>query len=219
MLKARKFSRETPEIRRETLVEATLRCLAREGQAGVSVRKIAAEAGVSIGLINHYFPGLDHLIAAAYEVTATGIVTRLAQAANDGQTPRQRIVTMIDALFTPANTTPELLGVWVAFWALIPHSPDMRKVQHETNLHYRRTLEGVLADLADAEKRVFDVSRAALGLSALMDGLWLEFCLNPDSFPLPDGAALCRAWLEGVIGPAGDQAVSGLKVSATPLMQ
>ena len=39
-----KFHRETPEVRREALVDATLRCLKAYGHEGVSVRRISAAA-------------------------------------------------------------------------------------------------------------------------------------------------------------------------------
>src|SRR5258708_22695212 len=65
-----KFHRETPAVRREALVEATLRCLKLYGYEGVSVRRISAAAGVSIGLINHPFPSKSELVAEAYETLA-----------------------------------------------------------------------------------------------------------------------------------------------------
>ena len=40
----------------------------------------------------------------------------------------------------------------------------------------------------------------ALGLSAMHDGLWLEFCLDPDSFKVEQGMALCHAWLDAKLG-------------------
>jgi len=33
---------------------------------GLSIRTISAQAGVSVGLINHHFPNKNQLIAAAY---------------------------------------------------------------------------------------------------------------------------------------------------------
>ena len=57
-----KFRRAAPAVRREALVEATLRCLKKYGHEGVSIRRISAEAGVSIGLINHHFPNKSGLI-------------------------------------------------------------------------------------------------------------------------------------------------------------
>ena len=54
-----KHHRVTQEVRREALIRATLDCLAEAGSDGASVRKIAARANVSIGLINHYFAGIE----------------------------------------------------------------------------------------------------------------------------------------------------------------
>ena len=68
-----KFHRKTPEVRREALVDATLRCLKQYGHDGVSVRRISAAAGVSIGLINHHFPSKSGLIAEAYETLALSL--------------------------------------------------------------------------------------------------------------------------------------------------
>lgn len=66
------FTREAADVRRQALVAAAEAVLAREGVAGTSVRAICAEAGVSAGLLRHYFEGVDELIAAAYEPWTRG---------------------------------------------------------------------------------------------------------------------------------------------------
>ena len=55
-----RYERQVASDRREALIEAAIECLKRHGQEGLSVRRIATEAGVSIGLINHHFPGQGH---------------------------------------------------------------------------------------------------------------------------------------------------------------
>lgn len=64
---------------------------------------------------------------------------------------------------------------------------------------YRRMLAAVLAQLA-AEHRWpgFDAELAAIGLSALLDGLWLESGLNPNTFTPAQGVLLCEAWVDGL---------------------
>src|SRR5690606_41341947 len=57
------FTRAKPDARRQSLIEAAARCLAERGAAGVSVRVICAEAGVSPGLLRHYFPSVSEAIA------------------------------------------------------------------------------------------------------------------------------------------------------------
>jgi AcrR family transcriptional regulator len=60
-----KFHRETPAVRREALVEATLLSLKQYGHEGTSIRRISATAGVSIGLINHHFQSKSELISGS----------------------------------------------------------------------------------------------------------------------------------------------------------
>src|SRR3546814_21149847 len=59
-------TRESADFRRQSLIEATAACLAEHGAAGTSVRTICARAGVSPGLLRHYFDGIDGLIAVTY---------------------------------------------------------------------------------------------------------------------------------------------------------
>ena len=58
-----KAQRATSEERRDHLVRACLKCLVADGHAGISVRRIAKEAGVAVGLVNHHFGSIDALVA------------------------------------------------------------------------------------------------------------------------------------------------------------
>ncbi len=71
------FTRAEPDARRLSLIEATARVLASHGAAGVSVRTISAEAGVSPGLLGHYFDGIDALVAATYAHVDAQVSDRL----------------------------------------------------------------------------------------------------------------------------------------------
>lgn len=202
-----KFRRAPAEERRDDLIAAALRSIARDGHAGVSVRRIAAEAGVSIGLINHYFPSIDDLVASAYEQTATRFLRLiLDEVAKASPSPRARLSAFLKSSFAPPILDPALLHVWVVFWSLTVHSAPLREIQARTWADYRGALEVYLADcLADAGDGPggrLGTARAALGLGALLDGLWLEWCLNPQSFAPEDGIAICEAFIDGLQRPA-----------------
>ncbi|OYQ32435.1 hypothetical protein CHU95_16680 [Niveispirillum lacus] len=192
-----KFSRIQPEMRREELVDATLRCLAQHGHAGVSVRKIAAAAGVSIGLINHYYPSVDQLISHAYEKLSGGIAAHLMEVSAGGATPRESLSLFIRESFGPGIFDPPMLGVWVVFWSMVRHSADMQAVQQRTYAQYRQVLERYLGDLAgDSGLPPVNIQAAATALNALLDGLWLTWCLNPKDFSVEEGIAMCEGWVD-----------------------
>ena len=53
--------------RREQIIETALKLFATHGYDGTSTRKIAQAAGITEGLIFHYFPTKAHLLAAVLE--------------------------------------------------------------------------------------------------------------------------------------------------------
>jgi TetR/AcrR family transcriptional repressor of bet genes len=199
-----KFRRETPEVRREALVEATLRCLKEYGHDGVSVRRISAAAGVSIGLINHHFPSKSGLVAEAYETLALSLQdpTR-RQAENRAASPRERLTGFFRASFAPEIIDPQLFNVWLVFWSMVAHSPEIRAVHDRTYGKYRAMLEALLGQLSKTGAAPqFKLRPAAIALSALLDGLWVELSLSPATFKPREAIALCDDWVTALCNGA-----------------
>src|ERR1700682_4360379 len=192
-----KFHLATPEGRREALVDATLRCLKQYGHEGVSVRRISAAAGVSIGLINHHFPSKSGLIAVAYETLALSLQESIRrQAENTAASPRARLQGFFRASFAPDILDPALFNVWLVFWSMVAHSPEMRAVHERTYGKYRNLLETLLGQLAQTGAApLFKLRPAAIALSALLDGLWVELSLSSSAFKPREAIALCEDWV------------------------
>lgn len=58
--------RKIPEERRREIVSAAARLAGKAGLGGISLRRVAQEAGVAPGLVNHYFPAVEQLVAEAF---------------------------------------------------------------------------------------------------------------------------------------------------------
>ncbi|BAU72592.1 TetR/AcrR family transcriptional regulator [Metapseudomonas furukawaii] len=189
--------RTNPDERREHLVRAALRCLVAEGHAGISVRRIAREANVAIGLINHYFGSIDALVAQAYETLASEVNQSLRACLEAaGEDPEARLDAFLNAYFSPVALNPDLLSPWVVFWSLIRHSPQVNEAHERTYGGTLRMLEGLLSDLSRKEGFAIAKPRlAAIGFSAMLDGLWLEWCLNPANISAEDGLEISRRWI------------------------
>lgn len=187
------------EDRRDLLIAATLTSLARDGHAGISVRRIAAEAGVSVGLLNHHFGSIDALIAETYHKLASELTTALWQEVDQAQGPAARLDAFLAGSFSSRVMDPKLLGVWVVFWSLIRHSDPVNDSHENSYRAYLELIRQLLDDLAASEGFVIhDTRLAAIGLSAMLDGLWLEWCLNPGTFSPADGLHICRCWIQGL---------------------
>ena len=212
-----KFHRETPAVRREALVEATLRCLKQYGHEGVSVRRISAAAGVSIGLINHHFPSKSGLMAEAYETLATSLQDSIrGHAENPAMTPRERLTGFFRASFAPEIIAPALFDVWLVFWSMVAYSPEIRAVHDRTYGEYRAMLESLLGELSPEGVPAFKLRPAAIALSALLDGLWVELSLSPGTVTPRDAMALCDDWVTALCNGAFSSLLRNANVPRKP---
>lgn len=207
-----RFERQLPQERRQALIEATIASLKLYGHEGLSVRRISAQAGVSIGLINHHFPKKDALIAQAYRYFNAQLVGGVRAAALQASSgARARLRAFFKATFSPPNLDRDVLTVWVVFWSLYRHSPEIQKVHGETYREHVDLVRSMLADFAaEAGKLRFSLRLAAIGLTAIIDGLWLEWCLDPGNFRPAEAIALCESWVNSL----GSAAPADLSVDA-----
>ncbi len=189
------FTREDAATRSEQLIAACAACLARDGPQGASVRAICTEAGVSPGLLRHYFGGIDALIAATYRATGAKVEAALTAAvASAPDRPRDRLLAYLTASFAPPIADPDLLATWLAFWSLTKSDQDIAAIHAELYAGFRRGLETLIAACAPGDHRL-----TAIALTALVDGLWLELSLGNAPFSPDEANALAERWLDSLL--------------------
>lgn len=198
-----RYERQVASDRREALVDAAIESLKRYGYEGLSVRRIAAEAGVSIGLINHHFPNKDTLVAESYRAFSRRLAANFEKAvAAADPVPRARLRAYLDAFFSGPNLDPQVLTAWVVYWSLVQVSPEMRAVRDAEGQGYSEVLGRLLSDLVKSRGGApVNLGLVVTGLTALLDGLWLQLCLDPSSIRPRDAAALCDDWVDRLIAP------------------
>lgn len=197
----KKTERMAPNDRKDALIEATLKCLATDGFEGLSTRKISAEAGVAIGLINHHFASKEDLVAQAYEhLTLSHLdIVKAAVAAADTDA-RSQLSAYLRAMLTPPVVDPGALRAWVVFWAMMERGNALGAVFDRTYADYRSFLEDILRRLAVSSGiPLLDLKLTAIGLLALLDGLWIVGGLDPDSCSSEEAIRLAEAWVDALV--------------------
>jgi len=177
----RRVSRQTPTVRRQDLLAVTISCLARLGPRGTTGREICRQAGVSHGLLRHYFRNPDNLLLETYQELCDGMIARFAEEmAAPQHDPWETIDRFFAVLFSDEWSNPDILGAWIAFWTLVRSNEEFAAVSEDYNRRLREMLVAAVSRLPAGPVPVDDL--AAL-LSAVMDGLWLDFCLSPERLP------------------------------------
>lgn len=178
----RPYKRESEETRRDALILAALDLVGEAGPEAATVRAIADRAGVTPGLIRHYFTSKDELIRAAYRrlmewLTQDSSIALLQ--ADKG--PEAQLVAFVQASLRPPVVDPTRLGLWAGFLNALRRDPEMRVVHDQGYRAYRDLLERLIAALprtADAAQ----CRRDAIACNAVIDGLWLEGSALPEAF-------------------------------------
>jgi AcrR family transcriptional regulator len=119
------------DARRREIADALLHLAATEGLESVSLRHVAAEAGVSMGAVQHYFRNKDEMLTFALEHQAQRreqrIVAKLTEA---GRPPTVREIvrtSLLEVLPTDEVSRSEWL-VGIAFFIRAMHVPAMAAV-------------------------------------------------------------------------------------------
>ena len=139
-------------------------------------------------------------MAEAY-LTVTSRVTQSLREAVAAAAPgaRSRLTAFIQASFGAEVLDPKLLEAWLAFWGAVKTAETINHAHEHSYSEYRRLLANNLMQLAEEFGWLeFDAGLAAIGLSALLDGLWLEYGLNPCTFSPEQGVQICEAWVDGL---------------------
>jgi AcrR family transcriptional regulator len=168
--------------RRAVLVEGVLRVLEARGVDGVTVRAVADAAGVSPGLLHHYFPGgKSELLHAA-----------VIAAVDRGQERMLRVLDDKTGLAAVRAVAWELLPVvperraewsaWVALWGHVLTDPSLAKEQRERLDAWRALLAALLVQAVAAGDLPADtdVGGTATRLAGMLDGLGLHSLVQPD---------------------------------------
>ncbi|WP_319519018.1 TetR family transcriptional regulator C-terminal domain-containing protein [uncultured Martelella sp.] len=193
------FRRAGDAERRAALIEAMLDCIAEGGIQNATVREVAERAGVSGGLIRHYFATKEQLLHAAYRQTMAAMTEISATAGiADGKSGREKLKNFVAACLTPPMIDARRLSLWAAFIAMARIDPAMGAIHRENYLEYRALIERLLADAWRGAGRVVDpaeIRRLAIEINAVLDGLWLEGSLAGDIF---EDRELLKAGLHSV---------------------
>ncbi|MBH9411334.1 transcriptional regulator BetI [Pseudomonas aeruginosa] len=181
-------------IRRSQLIHATLEAVDQVGMGDASIALIARLAGVSNGIISHYFQDKNGLLEATMRhlLSALSKAVRERRAALYDDSPRAHLRAIVEGNFDDSQVNGPAMKTWLAFWATSMHQPALRRLQRVndhrlySNLGYqcRRPLS------AD------DARAAARGLAALIDGLWLRGALTGDAFDTDEALNIAYDYLD-----------------------
>lgn len=194
--------RETPAVRQQSIIDATMRCIARYSYSETTIDRICAEAKVSRGLINHHFQSKDELMAQTYKRLAADLLEVSRKAAANAAGPAEKLDAIIKVCFAPPVFAAKNVKVWLGFWSVAHSDPVIRKAHKELYSSYRAALTKLFDQIGEVRDVPVDSELAALTLTAVIDGFWLELARDPTSFTAEDALRSCLQVVDSFLPPA-----------------
>lgn len=167
--------------RREEIAEATWRVILAEGISGVSIRTVAAEAGLSTGSLRHVLPSKTELLVHAMQLVDRRAWERI-QSHLDEPDPRTLVLAVIKELLPLDAERRAEMEVNIALIAEAPGSEEIRRVRDETYDVLRDVCRRMIARLHEARLTApeLDIEAATTMLHGLIDGLAMHMLINTD---------------------------------------
>jgi TetR/AcrR family transcriptional regulator, transcriptional repressor of bet genes len=194
------YRRESEDKRRQALISATLALAAEGGARAATVRAIAERAGVTAGLIRHYFQTKENLIAESYRHLMSAMIDdSLAVLTYAPKDPAARLAAFVGASLRPPVVDRDVIVRWAAFLQETRDNPAMLDIHRQTYLAYRDQLQSMIAALP-GERSPEDLRHLSIAANAVIDGLWIEGCTLPDHFAKGELARIGLRSLGAMLG-------------------
>lgn len=184
--------------RREKIIAVATSLFGRVGFHGATMLEIAAECDISRAGLSHHFPTKESLLEAVLETRDREDLERFRRNGSAGTDGLGILRGMVD-LATHNTAVPGIIGLYAVLSAEAgaPTHPA-----HEYFVaRYERIRKGTATALGRARDAGYladgvDVDDTAIELTALMDGLQVQWLLDPDSVDMP---AVVRRRIEQVL--------------------
>lgn len=176
--------------RAHEILQAARTVLAAEGYAGLSMRRVAGEVGISLSNVQHYYQSKDALLEAVLLYTMDVFQAKIDEisAAMQSESPIDRFLSTVD-MFLDEITDPVTHAIFFEIWALASRNEFASKLMDKMMARERKTIFHLIRGLAPGLPDDETMQRAIL-IVAQVEGLML---FRLDRKARPDEFALVRA--------------------------
>jgi TetR/AcrR family transcriptional repressor of bet genes len=186
--------------RRQDLIEGTIKSIAARGYSDSTVQTICEAAGVSRGLIGHYFKGKDDLLIEAFRHHCAQADEKMRQAIRTvGEDPLQRLLAATAVTFGSWADRENAL-VWHASCGVAPWNAGMRELHNRLYRRYRAWIERMMAQAAGERGLALDIKRNALMYVQMVDGFWIGWIMDPEAYSMDEATRIVSDWVLGLFG-------------------
>ena len=187
---------EAKAFYRARMMEAAIEGIARHGFSGVTVSRLVEYSGLSRGMVNLHFQRKQELLLQVLkhlaDVYRAGWQAAVARAGDD---PAARLAALVEYDVMRDGHPSHTLTAWLAFRQEAITNPVYRPLCDTREAAFFGTVKSLCAALIKQGRYKLDAEVAALGITYLLEGLWLDWAIDPTRYSARTGRDVCRTHL------------------------
>lgn len=186
---------------RRRLVRAAWTVIATEGIEAATLRRVAAEAGCTTGLVTHYFADKNSLVTSAYRLVLDRMISDAAAAIERGSGIVDQLIAAVEAVEPIKAASRDLTIVLINFWAAAAFNPTFAEFCKDDYRRWRALIGRVVqAGIDRGElRRGTDVRVLVDTLTLISDGFSVGLTLTPGAYPRQHRHAIIRQLLSSFL--------------------
>ena len=196
-VQVRDAKRKMPAERHGELLAKAVEIAHAEGLSAVTLRRVAADMGVTPGLVSHYFSAAEQLIAAAFRAAALADLDEARSRVEAASTPGDKMAALLDYVLDEDGDDGSAL--WLETWTLRRRNAALAAEAEELTDQWLACIAAILASGADTgEFTVPDVEVAARRLLIMIDGLGAQKVVR--AVPAAEAKHIARVYVASELG-------------------
>ena len=172
------------DAQRECFADAAIRLIARDGFEGMTMRAVAAEAGLSYGSLFHYFGSKDELLIHAIRHLTAQQSRRVNEFSSRSKGLRALQRLLFDDALVDAASRDEAV-VWLAFLSRAALEPALARIHGQMIDGWLERIRQMLEEARAAGEvpATLDAEAEALAIWVYSAGVGQQGLLYPQRFP------------------------------------
>ena len=185
---------------RQKLLETTIKIIANEGLAGVTLPKVAATAGLSRGICNYHFRTKDQLLLETLkEVYKEHEAAWRLALSNPTLSPSARLRQFVRVLLQPPVADLKKIAVWLAYWGEAPSRRTYLEFCSAIDREFEEAVAEVLKEIPGGtfQSQGLTLRAVAVALTGMIDGFWVQYLIAPGRLNPDEAILACLTYLSG----------------------
>lgn len=176
--KAKSRRRASGDRRREITV-AALDCLIQHGYAGLTARRVAGRAGISLGHLTYHFTNMEEVMVETWRLAADRLTTCAPLGEMTGLSTTERFAKFLQSVYAPETLTPDTIRLRLDLWSAAQEMPAVAEIERALYDARAAQIEAHLTAISDPWK-TGRIPAVQAFVMATLDGLWLDYMRHKD---------------------------------------